>query len=154
MAAVLLPQIRPAMAQYVTCPAVIDLTTTRLPEIGSSGGRLKGTVALTDAQRAVTISKTTPNGPQTKCLPQLQRFFSNVENQGPIDMNKVTPPIPGPTLRASLGDVVELTFLNQIDPLDYGNSIHVAEDGRATSCDSLTHGSCAPKPPPNPRFPT
>src|SRR5260370_39348766 len=100
MAAVLLPQIRPAMAQYVTCPAVIDLTTTRLPEIVSSGGQLKGTVALTDAQRAVTISKTTPNGPQTKCLPQLQRIFSNADNTEPIDVNKVTPPTPETTLHA------------------------------------------------------
>jgi FtsP/CotA-like multicopper oxidase with cupredoxin domain len=153
IAAVVLPQTRPALAQYVTCPPVIDLTTTKLPEIDAANGRLKGTIALTDEQRAVTISKTTPNGPQTKCVPQLQRFFSNVESTGPINMNNVTPPIPGPTLRASLGDAVELTFLNQIDPLDYGNSVDVAENGSPTGCDSVTNAGGYPNLTPNPGLP-
>ena len=43
-------------------------------------------------------------------------------------------PLPGPTLRAKLGDIVELTFLNQIDPLDYGNSLDLGK------CDSSSGG--------------
>jgi FtsP/CotA-like multicopper oxidase with cupredoxin domain len=151
MAAVLLPQARPAQAQYVPCPPVLDLTKTKLPEIDSAGGRLKGLVVLADSQRAVTIVKTTPNGSTTECVPQLQRFFQNYEDTGPTNMNTVTPPTPGPTLRASLGDVVELTFLNQIDPLDYGNTIDRWENLPAgpvvqgAGCDSVTNGTGYPK---------
>ena len=159
IAAVLLPQIRPAQAQYVPCPPVIDLTKTKLPEIVSQGGRLKGTVALTDEQRALTLTPANPNPGPAKCVPQLQRFYQNFESPTPIDMNTVTPPIPGPTLRASLGDVVELTFLNQIDPLDYGNTIdrwEMLAAGPPTpgaGCDSVTNGTSYPKLTPTPGLP-
>jgi FtsP/CotA-like multicopper oxidase with cupredoxin domain len=151
MAAALLPQIHPALAQYVTCPPVIDLTTTKLPEIDAANGRLRGIVVLADEQRALTIVKSLPNGNQTKCVPQLQRFFQNHEITGPIDMNHVVPTAPGPTLRAALGDIVEITFLNQIDPLDYGNTVDRWENLPAgpvvpgAGCDSVTNGSGYPK---------
>ena len=70
-------------------------------------------VVLADEQRAQTLTKNNV----TNCLPQLRRFFQDHESRGPLDINKVERPIPGPTLRATLGDVVEITFLNQIDLL-------------------------------------
>jgi FtsP/CotA-like multicopper oxidase with cupredoxin domain len=151
MAAVMLPQMRPALAQYVPCPPVIDLTTTKLPEIDSANGVMKGLVVLADEQRALTIVKSLPNGNQTKCVPQLERFFQNHEITGPINMNNVVPTAPGPTLRASLGDIVEITFLNQIDPLDYGNTVDRWENLPAgpvvpgAGCDSVTNGTGYPK---------
>jgi FtsP/CotA-like multicopper oxidase with cupredoxin domain len=138
------PQIRPASAQYTTpCPAG-DLTLATLPEIPeipSSNGILKGTIVLADAQRAVTVPKKGPNN-TTICVPQLQRFFQRGE--AAIDPNKVNPPAPGPTLRGQLGDVVELTFLNQINTLDYGDTIDLSQKGIGTGCDSVTNGSGYP----------
>ena len=130
--AALLVHAVPAPAQTIPttpCPAPVDLTKS-LPEIVSANGRLRGLVVLTDAQQSFQVSA---NNGDAKCVPQLLRFFQNHE-PGPADPNKVMAPLPGPTLRAKLGDIVELTFLNQIDPLDYGNSLDLGK------CDSSSSG--------------
>jgi FtsP/CotA-like multicopper oxidase with cupredoxin domain len=148
VAAAWLPQLRPAQAQFVPCPSTIDLTTTKLPEIVSDGVRTRGTVVLTDEERYQTIVKSNA----TRCVPQLRRFYQDHEIQGPMDINTVHRNIPGPTLRANLGDVVELTFLNQINPLDYGNTIDRYENLPAdklndpgAGCDSVTNGTGYPQ---------
>jgi FtsP/CotA-like multicopper oxidase with cupredoxin domain len=141
-----------AHAQYVACPPTMDLTTEKLPEIVSAGGRLRGTVVLADEQRTQVL----PAKPNlaAQCVPQLRRFYQDHENPPapPGPGSTVNRPIPGPTLRASLGDVVELTFLNQINTLDYGNSIDRWENlpaGAASTpgagCDQVTNGSGYPK---------
>jgi FtsP/CotA-like multicopper oxidase with cupredoxin domain len=138
----------PARAQLIDCPPPIDLAKQRLPEIVSHDGRLRGDIVLSDAQLSFQIGS-------GKCVPQLLRFFRNHEPVPP-DPNKAAPPMPGPTLRAKLGDVVELTFLNQIDPLDYGNSIDRWENLKGdpsqpgAGCDSSTAGypQLAAGPPP------
>jgi FtsP/CotA-like multicopper oxidase with cupredoxin domain len=149
LAAILLQE-GAARAQYVACPPTMDLTTEKLPEIVSSGGRLRGTVVLADEQRTEVL----PAKPNlaAQCVPQLRRFYQDHESppsSGPG--STVSRPIPGPTLRASLGDVVELTFLNQINTLDYGNSIDRWENlpaGAASApgagCDTVTNGSSYP----------
>ena len=153
VATVILLQIRPALAQYtVPCPAGLDLTETKLPEIVSQGGRLKGTIVLADSPRAQALRQTTPNPQTLKCVPQLHRLFQTTESAGPANTKTPPPTIPGPTLRASLGDVVELTFLNQIDPLDYGDTIDRWENlspsqinAPGAGCDSVTNGTGYPK---------
>ncbi len=122
----------PASAQTIPttpCPAPVDLTQS-LPEIVSENGRLRGLVVLSDAQENFQVSVKNGNA---QCVPQLFRFYQNHE-LGPPDPNKTIAPLPGPTLRAKLGDIVELTFLNQIDPLDYGNSLDLGK------CDSSSAG--------------
>ena len=148
-AAIMLPLARPAQAQFTApCPAGLDLSLTKLPEIVSQGGRLKGLVVLADGPRAQVPAPTgQPNPPPVTCVPQLRRFYQTTESTGQADGKNAPPPIPGPTLRASLGDVVELTFLNQINPIDYGNSIDVAENlpqgadlSKGAGCDSVNNG--------------
>jgi FtsP/CotA-like multicopper oxidase with cupredoxin domain len=145
--AALLPQMRTAHAQYVPCPPAIDLTTTKLPEIVSQGGRLRGIIVVADEQRTQVLTKSN----ETRCVPQLRRLYQDHESLAPMDVNKVFPPIPGPTLRAKLGDIVELTFLNQIDPLDYGNTIDrwenlpAGQNNPGAGCDSVTNGTGYPK---------
>ena len=55
------------------------------------------------------------------------------EMSKPLVIEPIADPVPGPTLRAKLGDLVQLTFLNQIDPGDYGDSIDRGERGQG--CD-------------------
>jgi FtsP/CotA-like multicopper oxidase with cupredoxin domain len=110
-----------ANAQPTACPPPIDITTTPLPEIVSQGGRLRGTMVLADGQQAFELG----NG---KCVSQLLRFYQKQESNGQPPTT-LPLPVPGPTLRARLGDVIELTFLNQINTLDYGQSIDVSEKG-------------------------
>jgi FtsP/CotA-like multicopper oxidase with cupredoxin domain len=146
LAAALVPGVRQARAQapYVACPPVIDLTETRLPEIVSNGGRLRGTVVLADGQRTQVLAPGNPNQGAPKCIPQLRRYYQNFESPPASGPGNALPPTVGPTLRGSLGDIVELTFLNQIDPLDYGDSIDLSEKGIGTGCDSVTNGSGYP----------
>lgn len=148
-AAFVLPLARPAQAQFTApCPAGLDLSLTKLPEITAQNGRLKGMIVLADGPRAqVPPASTQPNPPPVTCVPQLRRFYQATESLGPSDGKNAPPPMPGPTLRASLGDVVELTFLNQINTLDYGNSIDVAENlppgidmSKGAGCDSVNGG--------------
>jgi hypothetical protein len=76
LAAALVPGVRQARAQepYVACPPVIDLTETRLPEIVSNGGRLRGTVVLADGQRTQVLAPGNPNqDPETPCRPRWGR---------------------------------------------------------------------------------
>jgi FtsP/CotA-like multicopper oxidase with cupredoxin domain len=101
---------------YVDCPPNIDLKTDKLSEIVSQGGVLAGTVVLADEERAQALAT-------GQCLPQIRRFYQNTENTKPMDINVVHRPVPGPTLRGKVGDVVNLTFLNQIDPLDFNQSV-------------------------------
>jgi FtsP/CotA-like multicopper oxidase with cupredoxin domain len=139
---------RPAQAQFTApCPAGLDLSLTKLPEIASQGGRLKGLIVLADGPRSQPLPSGQPNPPTPTCVPQLRRYYQPTESTGTPDGKNAPPPIPGPTLRASLGDVVELTFLNQINPIDYGNSIDVAENlppgadlSKGAGCDSVNAG--------------
>jgi len=126
--AVLLAQA--AQAQLINCPSPVDLAKESLPEIVSANGKLKGLVVLSDAQQSYQIG--TKNG-TAQCVPQLLRFYQDHELTPP-DPNTAMAPLPGPTLRGKLGDIVELTFLDQIDPLDYGNSLDLGK------CDSSSNG--------------
>jgi FtsP/CotA-like multicopper oxidase with cupredoxin domain len=136
--AALLLQVAPARAQLIPCPTPVDLAKLKLPEIVSANGVTRGMIVLSDAQQSFQIAS-------GKCVPQLLRFFQNHEPLPP-DPNVAPAPLPGPTIRAKLGDVMELAFLNQIDPLDYGNSIDRWEnlttisDKPGTGCDSSTAG--------------
>src|SRR6516225_6872449 len=78
-----------------------------IPEIVSEGGVQRGTIKLQDA--LVSLQDTAL--PDRKCVKQLLRFY--VPGDQTVGGEAIQPaPMPGPTLRARLGDVVELTFLN------------------------------------------
>ena len=55
----------------------------------------------------------------TRCVQQLLRFYQKTEM--PLSRRPRAAPTPGPTIRARLGDVIQLLFLNQINVLDYGD---------------------------------
>ena len=96
------------------CPTAPDLTAP-LTEIVSDGkGRVRGTIVLANGRQAFPMTN-------TRCVQQLLRFYQKTEM--PLNPTPAPPlPTPGPTIRARLGDVIQLLFLNQINVLDYGNS--------------------------------
>jgi FtsP/CotA-like multicopper oxidase with cupredoxin domain len=123
-----------APSPVADCPPAPDLSAP-LQEIVSDGkGRTRGTIVLADGRQAFPI-----NG--TRCVQQLLRFYQTTEM--PIPPGNVPPlPRPGPTIRARLGDVVQLLFLNQINTLDFGASpdnMDVWESGRG-DCDKSSTG--------------
>lgn len=124
------------------------LPLVKVPELTSKDGKLRATVILSDEEVRMTFRQPyrLPNDPATrsapnnnavtKCSPQQVRIFRGVrampEPPGPT--NGYSDPLPGPTLRARVGDLIQLTFINQINPAHFGKSIDEGEKG---ACDQV-----------------
>lgn len=115
----------------------------RIPVLGSQpNGKLTGTFVLTDELRRL--------GSSTDCALQYLRHFVSKDAVPPPILpgsdNPIPSPVgakypdgfPGPTLRARIGDIVQLTFLNQVNPLNYPNSLDRGD--AANSCDQFSSG--------------
>ena len=85
------------------------------------------------------------------CQQQTVRVFRGLDAKPPMPLvpqDRIGDPIPGPTLRARLGDIVQLTFVNNINPGQFPYSIDQAENQTqlppsqqtAAGCDSSTSG--------------
>ena len=137
-AAIVLMLQAPLMAQAQTPWTARDHrhATAALAELVSSNG-VPSTIVLADQQ--VRMAFRTPPGLETSrnsgdlpmCQPQYVRYFTGV---GAVPVIPPGPgpypdPQPGPTLRARVGDVIQLTLLNHVNPSDFGDSIDRAENG-------------------------
>ena len=143
----------PASAQWIPCLGdsptggawtAPDLPT--IPELVSNGGKLRATLVLSDEQQRITF-KTPPNAAPSdsnviKCAPQYVRVFRGIGAMPPLPRTTgdYPDPMPGPTLRARLGDLIQLTFLNQINPGDFGNSIDRGDSTNGSGCDESSNG--------------
>jgi FtsP/CotA-like multicopper oxidase with cupredoxin domain len=107
-------------ANSFQCPA--DITGAELaaiPEITTANGMLKGTLyTVSEQQQMTTVSNGLGSAPY--CFPQWVRAYrrSAPANWNPSSQ-QLSKPMPGPTLRARVGDIVALTFLNVIDPTKF-----------------------------------
>jgi FtsP/CotA-like multicopper oxidase with cupredoxin domain len=122
-----------------------------IPQIVSKGGILSGTLVLTDEQRRLIFrSQGVPGaqGTTVDCQPQRVRAFIGLEAQPKVQPSPggIIDPYPGPTLRAKLGDVVNLTFLNQVDArrfpysIDQGEKRFLSQFITAAGCDISSPG--------------
>ena len=144
----------PASAQTLDC-LPISQPLVKIPEFVSQNGVLRGTVMLQAVEARMVFRIPTLNGkavpPGTpgaiyQCLPQNVRGFRGLEAgppvpPGPYAVTPYTDPVPGPTLRARLGDIVELTFVNQLDPARFGASRNDGVLNTAQGCDIVNVGS-------------
>lgn len=143
----------PASAQWIPCLG--DSTTggawkapdlPTIPELISSGGKLRGTVVVGDEQQRLTF-KTPPSAAPSdsnviKCAPQYVRVFRGIGAMPPPPRTTgdYPDPMPGPTLRARVGDLIQLTFLNHINPANFGDSIDRGDTNTGTGCDESSNG--------------
>jgi FtsP/CotA-like multicopper oxidase with cupredoxin domain len=109
------------------------------PEIVSSNGILKGEIYLIDEKRRMPRPQ-----PGFPCREDNVRVFTlptDAENptSGPVD------PVPGPTLRASVGDLVQLRFVNQINPNNFDKNFDI-EDCTKVDRDENGDGATYPRP--------
>ena len=136
----------PTRGQSIACPPE-GQNLLKVPELVSSKDhKLRGTIVLSDEQERMTfrvpVSAPSPTS-TSQCQPQYVRIFRGV---GAVPAPPVTPagtypdPLPGPTLRARLGDLIQLTFINQINPSNFGNSIDRGETGEGGGCDESSSG--------------
>lgn len=144
----------PSTSQIPCLPTQQPLV--RIPEIVSKDGRLRATlIAGTEQVRmpmryplTFVVNPSTgktqasqPGDPQTfqACFPEWVRTFRSPDTTTPFPppTKGLADPMLGPTLRARVNDFIELTFLNEIDPSKFGQSI---DSGDKNACESTSAG--------------
>jgi FtsP/CotA-like multicopper oxidase with cupredoxin domain len=112
----------------------------KIGEIRSQGGKLRGVVTIRNEKRM--MPEDTQAGKLTPREAML-RYFEGKDVAGnvvwppaPSAPGALRPPLPGPTLRARVGDTVELTCLNHIKVEDFAGTIDRAETGDVAGCDT------------------
>lgn len=125
----------PGSASLIACPPV-GAAFSNPPEIRTANGALKGTVFLYDEQQRLPTSV---SGAVT-CSPQFVRNFRATPPIEPRDPNDLRDPMPGPTLRARVGDLVQLVFINQIDSGHFERALDIED------CASVNKGTVYPSP--------
>jgi FtsP/CotA-like multicopper oxidase with cupredoxin domain len=120
-------QFTPPPADQATSPTVAcrpaggDLIMP--PEIVSSGGVLKGIVTLTEEFQRLPPTA----AGSTNCAQQLLRAFRpGIPLPAP---NALLDPVPGPTLRAKVGELVQLSFVNLVDANRFDRNVVMGADG-------------------------
>ncbi|MBZ5524347.1 MAG: multicopper oxidase domain-containing protein [Acidobacteriia bacterium] len=122
----------------VTCPPASQ-PLIKVPEIRSAGGKLKAELLLKDGLRTLWGS---PGDP--RCASQYMRFFTgrSLLTPSPVDPLFAGPaPIPGPTLRAHVGDLIEIEFDNHVNTQNFANSLDRGETGQTDGCDVTYTGN-------------
>jgi FtsP/CotA-like multicopper oxidase with cupredoxin domain len=122
----------PSVLAQVT-PAVTPLAP--IGEIVSKDRKLKGILRITNGAKNVPGWTTRP----------MMRYFEGLDQQHPYAWppDKVSC-LPGPTLRASVGDRVELTLINKVKVDEFGGSLDQAERGETDGCDHATNAVLDP----------
>ena len=125
--------------QYIPCPPE-QQSLLQIPELAAVGNILRGTIMLSDEQQAIPFryppqSKPGDPGSVIRCQPQYVRTLRgvNATPAPPAPTGQFPNPMPGPTLRARVGDIINLTFINQINAAHFGRSIDNGETG--VGCD-------------------
>ena len=99
-------------------------------------GPVQGIIKILNENKTyLGASKTAGAGPVCQSG-QMRYFAASLPNGPQIWPPKTGNPSPGPTLRARVGDTVEITLLNQVDVTAFGNSLDTGEQGNG--CDVAT----------------
>jgi FtsP/CotA-like multicopper oxidase with cupredoxin domain len=117
----------------IDCGPIIGKELQMVPEIAKTGGHiLQGTLVTAGANVRMPFAvggrqagsllnaNGTVNTAKVQCIQQWVRAYS--KDAPPGSQNPGAPvlnPMPGPTIRGSVGDLVELTFMDLIDPLNF-----------------------------------
>src|SRR5882724_129758 len=127
--------------QIVNCPnPLAGQALLTVPEIKSESGRLKALLLLSDNDRRVMWD----TGTTPRCATQPMRYFHgrSLLKPGPEDsMFSKSDPIPGPTFRARVGDLIEIQFENLINTQHFINSLDRGDTDQANGCDITFAGS-------------
>lgn len=142
--------VSPAQAQLLLppehCATGRELIT--IPEVkrDENGKKLKAVLMLSDEVRSMWVRKVGGTGPDKgRCLKQRLRYFKGWNAAAdppatwppptlPPNPSDLQPgePIPGPTLRARIGDLIQISFMNQIDTSKFPTSLDQGDLGKTT----------------------
>lgn len=114
------------------CPPP-GLAFTPVGEITSQNQKLQAVIKVVSGNRNIS------NKPGSQPTQSMLRYFDGYNPANPNQKWPVTPAAgPGPTLRCEIGDVVQITLLNQVKVQDFGGSLDSGEEGRSNGCDQTT----------------
>ncbi len=126
--------------ESVTCPTPGTQDLLTMPELKSQNGVLRANIAVTDGLRTVWGShgiKKQGSSTDTRCASQYLRFFVGYDPEHPQPWPAGPEPMPGPTLRARVGDLIEITFQNKINLQHFANSLDQGLLGNTPGCDQV-----------------
>jgi FtsP/CotA-like multicopper oxidase with cupredoxin domain len=131
-------------------PKIPEIVAPRPSGVAGAASVLRGTVLLANEKQRIAFREPTgfnnsPGKPGLYfvCREQTVRVFRGLNAQPPMPLvpqTRIGDPMPGPTLRARLGDIVQLTFVNNINPNQFPYSIDQGEKKTGAGCDSSTAG--------------
>ncbi len=131
----------PVSAQIVACPAQQDSLFV-MPQIKSDSGKLRATLRLSDTMRTLWGNGAAVGVPaDPRCASQRIRFLSGNKAGDKTPWPVTNAPIPGPTFRARLGDLVEISFFNQINVNNFASTLDKGDAGTSSVCDQYTNQS-------------
>ncbi|MEO8035390.1 MAG: multicopper oxidase domain-containing protein [Acidobacteriota bacterium] len=140
--AILIPALGAQAQNVVACPPT-NQDLLRIPELVSQNGKLRGTVLVSSEQQRIAFRSpaSAPSATSTtQCFPQWVRTIRGVDAMpaAPAKSGSYGDPLPGPTLRARVGDLIELTLLNQIDVGNFPYSMDRGEMSPTGGCDETS----------------
>jgi FtsP/CotA-like multicopper oxidase with cupredoxin domain len=111
---------QPPAAERSECPERENRDFVSPPVLDREDGILRGTIVLMHEFQRLHGAVTPPGGTATvNCVQQRVRGFRGIKANGVEELilprTEDDEPTPGPTLRARVGDLVQLTFINQVD---------------------------------------
>jgi FtsP/CotA-like multicopper oxidase with cupredoxin domain len=137
----LLPSSLLKAASQATCPTSPPAALVPVTEITRNGNKLQAVMQVINGTRAVPTST-------TATTPAMLRYYKghnpdpakSSESWPPPDFRgKPGPPGPGPTFRCEIGDIVQITFLNQVNVAAFPGSLANGDFGTANGCDQATN---------------
>jgi FtsP/CotA-like multicopper oxidase with cupredoxin domain len=128
-----------AGAQAPVCaPPAAGQTLATIGEIKKTapGGPVQGVIKVLNENKSYLGKSNAGGGPV--CQSGQMRYLagSMPGSNTPVWPLTTGNPAPGPTIRARVGDTVEITLLNHVDVNVFGNSLDAGEDGQG--CDVAT----------------
>ncbi|WNG18196.1 multicopper oxidase domain-containing protein [Cystobacter fuscus] len=130
-----------AEGSFVPCPEPGALPLYKMPEITRDPAKktLQAVITVRDEERLVWFRSGDEPGAPAFCAPQRLRFFtgpaSSNNSQSAPTAQGLPEPVPGPTLRARVGDWVNITFLNHVDVNNFQGSLDRGDQG--LGCDQV-----------------
>jgi FtsP/CotA-like multicopper oxidase with cupredoxin domain len=122
----------------VPCPAQ-QHNLIEMPVIKTHPGLpFRATMKVVDGVRTVWRNTNDP-----ACDHQRMRFYVGFDPMKPSAWPSGAEPIPGPTLRARVGDLVEIMFFNEVDTSKFAGTLDRGTVGTSEACDTYTTGGRA-----------
>lgn len=130
-----------AEAQSSCDPAAPGQTLQAIMEIKTGPTKILKAVLKVLDEKKVYLGSPPQGTSRPSCNSGQMRYFSGYDANLTPPLRRVWPskhgvPGPGPTLRASVGDTIQITLLNHVDTRNFPNTLDVAEHGQA--CDQNT----------------